>query len=335
MKGEIGVESIPGEGSLFWLRLPLPPEGVTAAARHPASSQSAEPISDGEDPPLGPQLSVLLVEDNAINRFLLRRFLESGGHSVTEAVDGIEAVDCATTIAFDVILMDISMPRMDGIAATQAIRSGSGPSSTARILALTAHALPQERARFQAAGIEATLTKPIARLPLLRALAGELPTEPPAHATGETAAVNTPVIDAASLADLIRHVGPQTGQKLITRLIADGDAVMGNLAAFDPATDAAEMVALCHRLSGSSGTFGTYGLRTALLAAETSLKLQIEAETQGRETSDETSRDVTNALAALPAVWRETRSRLKAELASLDAAEQALATPDVLRVTPL
>jgi PAS domain S-box-containing protein len=335
MKGEIGVESIPGEGSLFWLRLPLPPEGVTAAARHPASSQSAEPISDGEDPPLGPQLSVLLVEDNAINRFLLRRFLESGGHSVTEAVDGIEAVDCATTTAFDVILMDISMPRMDGIAATQAIRSGNGPSSTARILALTAHALPQERARFQAAGIEATLTKPIARLPLLRALAGELPTEPPAHATGETAAVNTPVIDAASLADLIRHVGPQTGQKLITRLIADGDAVMGNLAAFDPATDAAEMVALCHRLSGSSGTFGTYGLRTALLAAETSLKLQIEAETQGRETSDETSRDVTNALAALPAVWRETRSRLKAELASLDAAEQALATPDVLRVTPL
>lgn len=329
MAGEIGVESIPGEGSLFWLRLPLPPEEAPSAGRQPVLPQSTEPGTGQESPLSGPQLSVLLVEDNAINRFLLRRFLESGGHTVTEAVDGIEAVDRASTTAFDVILMDISMPRMDGIAATQAIRSGHGPSSAARILALTAHALPQERDRFQAAGMDATLTKPIARLPLLRALSGELPPEPQATATDAA----PPMIDTASLADLIRHVGPEIGHRLITRLIAEGDDVIANLAAFDPATDAAAMIALCHRLSGSSGTFGTFGLRKALLLAETSLKLQVAPKTQGRETPDDLTTDVASALSALPVIWQETRARLMAELTNLEAPETALSELPPLRAT--
>ena len=325
--GEIGVESIEGEGSLFWLRLPLPPAALSALGPDPQDAMAeptrAPPAPDPEDVDPGPPLSVLLAEDNAINRFLLRRFLESGGHRVTEAVDGIEAVDCANAMTFDVILMDISMPRMDGIAATQAIRAGLGPSRATRILALTAHALPQELARFQAAGMEATLTKPIARNSLLRAIAGQLPLPqspdleslvPPALDPQRLGLPPASVIEHAVLADLIRHVGPDTAIHLITRLIAEGDATLAALASRHPETEAAEMAALCHRLVGSSGTFGTRSLHAALHAMETALKLQITPAAGPGHRSD-----VLAHLATLGRVWQATRAGLSDTLTRLTA----------------
>jgi PAS domain S-box-containing protein len=312
--GEIGVESIEGEGSLFWLRLPLPPADLSAAAPEPqAPVTGVRPTPPPEDPPPGPPLSVLLVEDNAINRFLLRRFLDSAGHHVTEAADGIDAVNAAAATAFDVILMDISMPRMDGIAATQAIRAGKGLSRDARILALTAHALPHEVARFHAAGMQATLTKPIARLALLHALAGRLPdpqTPPPPH--------QMPIVDEAVLADLIRQIGPDTAIPLITRLIAEGDTIIADLTTRHPQTDAAEMAALCHRLVGSSGTFGTRRFYAALRAAETALKLLAANGTEPTPEPD-AAPDVMDSLAALAPVWQATRAALSDELARLGA----------------
>jgi PAS domain S-box-containing protein len=328
--GEIGVESIEGEGSLFWLRLPLPPAALEADPQGARTEPTPAPAApDPEDIDPGPPLSVLLAEDNAINRFLLRRFLESGGHRVTEAVDGLEAVGCANSMAFDVIVMDISMPRMDGIAATQAIRVGHGPSRDTRILALTAHALPQELARFQAAGMEATLTKPIARIPLLRAIAGQPPfpqapnLEPPVAPALEPQGLGlqglglppASVIEHAVLADLIRQIGPDTAIQLITRLIAEGDATLAALASQHPATDAAEMAALCHRLVGSSGTFGTRSLHAALLAMETALKLQITPAAGPGYKSD-----IMAHLTILGRVWQATRAGLSDALLRLTAA---------------
>jgi PAS domain S-box-containing protein len=318
--GEIGVESIEGEGSLFWLRLPLPPADLSAIEPEPQGPLTTpltgpQPAPQLEDPPPGPPLSVLLVEDNTINRFLLRRFLESGGHRVTEATDGVEAVDCARTTVFDVILMDISMPRMDGIAATQAIRAGQGLSRDARIIALTAHALPQELARFHAAGMAATLTKPIARLALLQALAGRLPDPQTPPMPREI-----PIIDDAVMADLVGQIGPQTAIPLITRLIAEGDTIIADLATRHPQGDAAEMAALCHQLVGSSGTFGTRGLYAALRDAETALKLQA-ASAAGSATDPATdpdhAPDPSIPMAALAPVWQATRAALSAELTRL------------------
>ncbi len=317
MEGEIGVESVAGEGSLFWLRLPLP----SAVAEPPAPDQtnSAAPIAalpaaparvpTGTGKPeaeFGPPQSVLLVEDNGINRYLLRRFVESGGHRVTEAVDGIEGVERANEARFDVILMDISMPRMDGVAATEAIRSGAGPSSRSRILALTAHALPQELARFRAAGMEAALTKPISRIALLEALSGPLPE------AATTATDGDAIMDETSLADLGAQLGPATAHRLIARLIDEADDIVARLPRLDPATDAAQISALCHTLAGSSGTFGTRGLRVALQAAQTALKRHL-----ARRDDNTNTADLKAQLSAIPPAWAACRARLLAEQARL------------------
>lgn len=282
MGGEIGAESEPGEGSLFWLRLPLPPASGEAPATLPAAL--GDPLPDT------PSRSILLVEDNPTNRFLLRRFLEAGGHRVTEAADGLEATAAAARASYDLILMDISMPRMDGIAATRAIRSGGGPSARTRILALTAHALPEEQARFRAAGMEATLSKPISQNDLLRAVAGRTPPPVPARDP-------TPLLDAATLADLTGHIGPGTARALIARLIEEADRVTAALARLDTDQDRDEVIRLCHQLSGSSGTFGTRRLRAILVAAESALKA-----------GDTTS--ARSTLATLPQVWADTRTAL-------------------------
>ena len=298
MGGDLDAESEPGEGSLFWLRLPLPPADkalLRSSKPQPAAISAAE---DNDPPPLpdGPAQSILLVEDNAINRLLLRRFLEAGGHRVTEAEDGIEGVARANETAFDLILMDISMPRMDGISATRAIRSGGGPSAQTRIFALTAHALPAERARFLEAGMEATLAKPIGQDALLRAVAGE--------ATDASDPVppspSAPVLDTATLADLVRHIGRPTARTLLQRLIDDGDRALARLGAGDVAGDASELGQICHQLAGTSGTFGTARLRAALIHIEAAL-----------QTADAAT--ARSAISDLPAVWQATRDALSVE----------------------
>ena len=331
MGGHIGVESLKDEGSLFWLRLPLPVAEPDLAAVHNGQTD-AEPaksnlLADQVAVPHGPPLDVLLVEDNAINRFLMHRFLESAGHRVTEAHDGIEAIACANQRPFDVILMDVSMPLLDGVSATRAIRLGKGPNAEARILALTAHALPQEQAQFRAVGMETALTKPVIRDDLLNALqpsavvSGQPPRVPPASDPANRGREDTPpLLNPEALDQMLRHLGPVTARSLIERLISDGDDIMADVSALSPEDAGAEIAALCHRLAGSSGTFGTRALGAALALVETSVK-----------TADRAA--LGRAFDALPAIWQATRSELINSLAGMPQPEIAAAPSDDLRAT--
>ncbi|MEG6551636.1 response regulator, partial [Desulfocurvibacter africanus] len=116
-------------------------------------------------------LQILLAEDNEINRFLAEELLKGLGHEVTTVQDGRQALDALARERFDVVLMDVQMPRMHGDEVTRRIRAGEAGDPNVPIVALTAYALKGDRERFLAAGMNDYLAKPIDMEELGRVLA--------------------------------------------------------------------------------------------------------------------------------------------------------------------
>ncbi|MCB2144762.1 MAG: response regulator, partial [Rhodobacteraceae bacterium] len=162
MGGSLTVSSTLGKGSTFLLSLP-------GAAR--TSAPVAAPQGAVEATPPSRPLRILVAEDNLINLEILTELLVADGHHVTAARDGQEAVRLARREAFDMILMDISMPVMNGADATREIRGAPGPCSAVPIVAVTAYAQASEVEGFLAAGMTAALAKPISRARLRQLLA--------------------------------------------------------------------------------------------------------------------------------------------------------------------
>ncbi len=146
--GTIGVESEPGRGSRFWFRIPY----ASAAAPGVAEDAVAAPAR---------ALEILVAEDNAINRELISALLQGTGHRCTMVENGREAVEAAGVAPFDLVLMDMQMPEMDGIEATQEIRALAGPMAAVPVIALTANAFADQAERCVAAGMTGHLAKPI------------------------------------------------------------------------------------------------------------------------------------------------------------------------------
>lgn len=161
MNGRITATSALGEGTTFVVELTLP--AIAPAPPAPVAKVRTAP------PPPSPPTSVLLVEDNPVNRRLARYMLERLGYEPDEAEDGAVAVERALKRVYDVILMDIQMPGMDGYEAATRIRE---MLPHVQIVALTAHALPADRDRSAAHGMCMHLTKPVRLEELRDALAG-------------------------------------------------------------------------------------------------------------------------------------------------------------------
>ena len=155
MGGEIGVESLVGQGSTFWFTIEAP--GIDEKA-DPAAGIGA--AASGEAPHLRP-LEVLAVDDLAMNRELMSILLEPFDVKITQASNGLEAVEAADRTAFDVILMDLQMPVMDGLAATREIRASSRLNRATPVLAVTANVLPPHIEACLAAGMNDHISKPI------------------------------------------------------------------------------------------------------------------------------------------------------------------------------
>ena len=126
-----------------------------------ATGFSVEEITVDEDVSDAPK--VLLAEDTESNRYVIERMLQSIGCEATIVSNGVEAVEAVRTSSFDVVLMDVMMPIMDGEQATQAIRAMSGPASRTPVIGVTAHSLQAERERLLSAGMTACLSKPVRR----------------------------------------------------------------------------------------------------------------------------------------------------------------------------
>jgi PAS domain S-box-containing protein len=172
MGGGIGLRSEEGRGSTFFFTVPLELASAGGAGPHSGNEPSATP-STRQPPAPAPGLRVLLAEDNAVNQRLAALLLRREGHDVTVVGDGDAAVRAVAHVSFDVVLMDLQMPVMDGFEATAAIRAAEGSAGRhLRIVALTAHAMREDRDKCLKAGMDDYLTKPIDPARLRDALVG-------------------------------------------------------------------------------------------------------------------------------------------------------------------
>ncbi len=149
MGGEVGVETKPGKGSTFWFEIP------TSAAE-----ATCQPI-EGEGLAEFPPLNILMVDDTAVNRELVKLMLEPLGCRIEEASGGADGVQAAMTRSFDVVLMDVRMPGVDGLEATRLIRAVSALNRRTPILALTADVQPENAVACRNAGMDDVIAKPI------------------------------------------------------------------------------------------------------------------------------------------------------------------------------
>lgn len=174
--GRIWAENNPGRGATFHFSLQAPRAYITA---EPETN-----VAELADLNLKSQPHVLIVDDNATNRVVAQALCEMFGCTSETAEDGLEAVEAVQARAFDLVLMDIKMPRMDGVAATIAIRELEGPAGQTPIIALTANADPDDARHYLSIGMAAVVEKPIKperlRMAMNAAIEGAAPAAAPA-----------------------------------------------------------------------------------------------------------------------------------------------------------
>ncbi len=264
MGGDIAVRSKQGEGSAFSFHMPLQP--VAEALARPGADVDAGPA-------LGRPLQVLVAEDHPVNRQYMAALLESLGHVAHFTANGQEAVQAARSRRFDLVLMDLHMPVMDGVAATRAIRAlpEAGPS-TLPIVALTADGFDETRERCLVAGMNDFLTKPVSPqklATLLRRLFGSsaTPVPPLAHGGAVTELAlaaprhsTPPLLDEGAIAMSLQAMsGARLAAMIDTFLDQGPDTVMRLRAAVRDAQPL-ELRVNAHAAKGAALNLGLAGL---------------------------------------------------------------------------
>jgi|AntRauTorckE6833_2_1112554.scaffolds.fasta_scaffold07491_2 signal transduction histidine kinase len=158
MNGKVGVESTEGKGSKFWFEVTFKKIETEGKPEIQSSLESAQ----NNEPGNGSSFRILMVEDNNSNKILTSEILEKSGMNVTSADNGLEAIDAFKNDTFDVVLMDVYMPEMDGIEATKAIRKlDEATGNHTPIIALSASVMPQDKEIIFKAGVDDFIGKPV------------------------------------------------------------------------------------------------------------------------------------------------------------------------------
>ena len=218
--GSISVNSTPGKGSVFRF-------SVAVAPGDPAAMQNGQPATEA---PRLPPLRILVVDDNAVNQQVVSGLLAADGHSVVTVEGGQAAIAAVGEAAppFDVVLMDVQMPEMDGLTATRRIRALPAPGNAVPVVALTAHASNSSRVACLAAGMNGFVSKPIRQFPLIREIAAVLgppmdrpAVEPPAVPANQPAA---DLLDAEQIAELSASLSAESWDVISRSFTASADA---------------------------------------------------------------------------------------------------------------
>ncbi len=269
--GTLGVTSSPGVGSTFTLRLPWRPVAAPVAQPN-APAEVASPHGLSRAAVRG---CVLVADDDATNRWLSQRLLGLLGFDVDVAEDGAEAFAMLCAKPYDLLLTDCHMPRMDGVALTQAVRaSGEAGLRSLPIIGLTADVTPAQQRRCAEAGMTELAYKPLGRANLAAILSRMLEAASPASAT--TALIDPagkrPAFDPAQFHDLFEP-GDADGPAWLREYLEAAGGVCAGLTellsgSMDEPGARAEMAALAHKLVGSSVSVGAAGLGALARALE-------------------------------------------------------------------
>lgn len=269
MGGDISVSSRPGQGSCFTVLLPLPlSEAPTASDEAPPPTHVPKAAVPDASPAAAGPLDILVVEDDPSSRLYLSTLLHQLGHRVRQVNDGAQALDALNEHWADVVLMDMHMPVLDGLATTRRLRLRPDALGQVPVIAVTADAYEVARANALQAGMNDVLVKPFDAA-AIRALLGRwfgahradvapiapVPTPTPASAPANAGGVAR-LIQLDALASACQVFTHAKLQGLLGQFLADQSGALGRLVAAGQAQDAAQLTQAAHQIKGGATLLG-------------------------------------------------------------------------------
>jgi CheY-like chemotaxis protein/HPt (histidine-containing phosphotransfer) domain-containing protein len=256
----LGYDDNPGGGSVFWLELPI----NSAPASGPPTPEPASP----QPVPPPHSLHVLVVDDAAMNRDITSAFLHVAGHRATCVEGGAQAIEAVMETDFDVVLMDVRMPGMDGLEATRRIRALGDERGQVPIIALTAQAFTDQIAECRKAGMDSHLSKPFDPDTLLAAvLRAVRPERQQDSAPNQVARPNgtpepaigsdLPLFAAETFNRTAAFLAPDAIASCLQKVVERADTLLQALRDPEALTrNATALAGLAHEVAGTAGMFG-------------------------------------------------------------------------------
>jgi signal transduction histidine kinase/DNA-binding response OmpR family regulator len=268
MGGEIKVISTPGQGSTFRFNLTLPIAEHAALPEH--DDQTVYTELKTRIAALGRPLRVLIVDDDATNRLVAAKMLKEFEVQNNMACDGVEAVTAASSFSYDVILMDVRMPEMDGLQATRTIRARGGRLQTVPIIAFTANAFAEDVEACREAGMNDLVVKPVRKKVMVEAILRMLSSHAPA-ADADPAVVAPPLVPAKTSStdttsafdrkvfdNLVLEIGNETALETLSLFVQETENCLELLKKLSIDADRSKIEREAHSLKSAAGTFGLH-----------------------------------------------------------------------------